>query len=656
MLPLPTPTNVEDDERAYSQLSTADMPFENPVRTPPDPIRLWLPTVTFGLLEVARSAWQLYPIAMATSASVLLTQLGLLFHQIPTTMTILLVISTVFVLGASYLYMGVVHRAWYRTLLLDRLAKRFQNAPGRVSARNAFLGTTIEPRRGGNGHDHGAAARTRRAAEDAVADYARRTHSRLFSYSLSNRDRERGVPGQRSYYWIEDLATPPANDKPAGPTSRFPGGTVSYVTDAIEYYASPTDLLAEAAHHSKGGAIMVYCCCPTKAGGSADSGEHAETYFTADGLFNMRIGTNLSFKHALLDWHGHSELVLIHRLPWWLGGFARSATAYKVFRREVGSERMLVLLEPIAHFGPIGAWYIQELPITHLKPWNPVYRGSDGVDYVAFERHGGATGAKPYITIGLAGRAVSATIPLSTATALEAIVGNDHTLKFFTAQTVISTRGTDDPIVSKPDAHLIAAYYRAGCSAHKMPKVGSASPPQMYKASPIVVGNDEDPMVGKDRGQFAFPSPDQRGTAPAVCDSNEASAINGRVASIATAPLAISEVTAHNITLFAGAIALCAPPGSVTPVGEEDVFMRQDRPTQRRNLYAAGVNLDRDKHLIDAFVKAECYQNSQAPHDEAIVKDPRVISARPTLQLTGQMWFTSFSKSSWRPSTSTCSV
>lgn len=431
-------------------------------------------------------------------------------------------------------------------------------------------------------HTHPVAASNRSSGSLAIDLFGNLTGLLPYYVQCSKADERKNRQGSRSYYWAKDIGVTPKVLDP-------PDNSILALVD-VDYYVEMPSFL-----NNNFLPTILYSFQPNAA---ARVGHNYDYWFEKDASVEYRIAGGGKYRQHVWSYSQDHLMAVSHvyGIPW-------KATTYLVDRRSMDADHELILLTPTARWwGPFAFLATFMLSYKILERLNPVVNEH----YVRLRVH---RTEGPYISTGIVGRSICATIPvaLDEAIALTA----KHTKVGLTCPQVESLLPPGDD--TRQHALVLLDY-------HKSPESGYAPPPPcVYPLEDAVQRYQYDPKeYDPDAKQAVTPfmSPIIAGMcfAPDITKNNEQACINGRINAI-KAPADL-KMTPFLQNVMAEFVEKFIPnPHMAIPVDEEYVFEKQDRPAQRHILHAA--EFMEPKRVINMFLKRECYPEP---------KDPRPIS------------------------------
>jgi len=428
------------------------------------------------------------------------------------------------------------------------------------------------------GHTHGKAAASRSTAVAFMEHYAGAVGLKYYSVQMSAADVRHGQDGDRTFYWAKDLQTAPE-------VEHATEDHLVSITD-VDYYMDMPKLLTSRTILNP---IAVYTFIPDRVCGQGEN--YAFTFNERDELC-MSVTGGATYQHML--WNYSQDTVVAVRT--WFGIPIR-ASAWLVDKRKVSDERYVVLLTPLGFWGPLGTWFLK-LGMTSLPELTRLRVFGGGFLRLKIHRPDGM-----YISTSRVGAYLAATIGAS----------EDDTCRTLARLTQVKLSvPTLQSVVKDPaKAAVLVDFYRQEIRSPENTVYPVGLGVRRYQ----VFNSKYDPMARP--SLIPYMSPIVHGTfAPDQTRENEKYAVEERIVTIS------SDVQPNHmlIRFMDEFLARMFPlPGFLVPVGVDEVYAKQERPQQRRQLDAASVMLAmvEGMRIVKSFLKKEAYQG---------LKPPRVIS------------------------------
>lgn len=449
-------------------------------------------------------------------------------------------------------------------------------------------------------HSHPISAAWRSSANVFAKYVASITGMGLFTFQGSNVDRKHNIRMYRSYHWSKDVQVPYSGASPK---------TDDLVTMVdVDYYVQMDEFLLNCDN-----AVLLYAFQPNKA---AESTKEFCFRFYPDNSVEYKVKGGAEYKHQV--WNYNVDVVTV--AGWW------KTKVYLVDRRAANLHHEYVLLLPIAYWnGPfawLANWWLSHGKLEHLKP----VRGDFVViDSISDEGH--------LRSVAKLGNYLSATVPVEDVEALMH-VATTSSQKLGNATTLSWMHG------DRPCSAVLTEYVRQLVRDNPPTVFPAVEGVRTYNITKSVeeVDNDLKPLM------VSYMSPlIHAAYVAADTVSNEKAAIEGRVIipraeakEMAKQPskfllqcmdefvefLSETNYDCAYTSQYCADPSLCGvhPPVLLDPVDMEEVYLRQNRPSQRSLLERADAAMPVD--LAKTFLKAESYQKCS---------DPRIITTYDTV-------------------------
>lgn len=416
-------------------------------------------------------------------------------------------------------------------------------------------------------HTHPDSATNRSAAVSACKHLAQRLGLDYYSYQMSTNDQRHEASGSRNYYFIKDVDIEPR------PTvwkqSQRDRLLVSFID--VDYYVDMPAFMSDWFTN-----IALYTFVPSQA---ASSATEAAYHFANNGDLVMSISGGAEYRHKLWD-YGHDCVSVSHGI-----GIA----VYKVDRKQLGPDRQLIFLSPVAKWtwlaSALASYLLEMRPLVRF---NPV----DG-DFVRFSRHS-RTGVE--ITTGQVGTYASATISAQSDAQLSLAASNSSVP--ISVHTVMS-------IAKLPEdqSHQVLVAYHRRKAPSPGPKVYAISEGVHYY-QPVAAPYFEESSVTVRPFMSMIVSP---AYAHLSSRSMDESSIKLRVTDVAVTNRRMSPLTMSFAVEFINAV---FPKGAFTLSPIDEVYEAQHRPSQRRLLAEAEMVPVADSDTVLAFDKKDPAQGA----------------------------------------------
>lgn len=448
------------------------------------------------------------------------------------------------------------------------------------------------------GAPHGQQAVHRNAAVGFASALATGAGAEVYVVQQSAVDQKNGLAGRTIQYWATDWKAQCRVD-PVPPVPLF-------VMVDVDFHINMTEFL--------GGnfrSVLIYTFVPEAAG---RAGQGYSFHFNEDQTLTYTNDAR-TFNHLLWDWTGDTVTVE------WKGKFS----LFRLDRRHLCQDRMLLLLTPIKRWEGIWAWLAQQLtPGWKLERFKPVRNGWTVIR--------SRTDDADTISVAQVSSPLAATLPVTSfeACRLESLRAEKQGHHLTKPQVLSHLQRGSDPLVLQGTATVLSLYLqqRGGRTAMQNPAgVAFAQPTRLApQTRPALISYE--PLDGYDGGSNAAMTAYMKPLiklpcVPAQCLGNESRAARGRVTNLANLSrtchpklLQMMNFVLHK--LIPSELALQGHPTELA-----EVLTRQSRPTQRQIIHASQFDGLRPDTTTRVFMKREAYTN---------LKDPRIIS-----QITGSI-------------------
>jgi hypothetical protein len=421
-------------------------------------------------------------------------------------------------------------------------------------------------------HSHPELARNRFQASLMIRSLAATTGYGIFSHQSANRDR---CPGRRDYYWMKDTQVPAVA---AEPTDR----DLVMIVDTDYYMNMPQYLL----EHDN--IVVLYTVQPTRA---ADHCDGMSFWFTKDNQFVMKISGGAEYSHDL--WNYGVDVITVRSMWGWV------TKSYVVERRQLSQHHCLVALIPIGKWIGISSYVtllLESVSLTRLKPVVGSWSVLNVMD-----------ATRNVVSVAECGKPMSADVPIEVDVGLRSIVKvSKQQLTVSVVESHVTRHG-----LSREQAALLCAYYRETLSDPQC----SVYPIQYAVSRFQYVSSVKDIDLDARPSLEAYMSPIYNGAyTPDVTAANEKRCVTERIERLKQPDKEVTPDFIEFVMEFAGK--LFPEVGVLVPVDEDEVWLRQARPSQQRTLEEGCVMGD-PKRVVKAFQKKEAYVK---------ITDPRNIS------------------------------
>ncbi len=432
-------------------------------------------------------------------------------------------------------------------------------------------------------HSHPASAAWRSSATVLARDLSARVGLQPYVYQAGSIDVRDGLSYCRSYYWMKDVCVPTTNSEPHR-------NSLLVVVD-VDYYVDVPQLLLQ--HDNP---VLLYTFQPTTV--ALASGEFSFRFSANnDVVYNVSGGAN--YEHKV--WNYGKDVVTV-------SSFYKSRS-YIIERRQANPHHEYVLLIPI------GTWYWAFSWISRLL-------NSDRLDYLRvnngdFNLMDVKTKDGVVRSLARVGHYNCANTPIETFNAIEAV---SKTSKIMIGNATVQSWIEGN----RPQAAVITDYLRSSVPSKPPFVYPPAEGIRHYQIIKRVEEVDhQSPLM------VSYMSPVLPNTfVPTRSITNEEAAVTGRIKlpqqearELAVDVKSNDSMSRMLIDEMEKFVEFLIPhPHACDPVEIEDVYEKQNRPTQRGLLEAAESKIPDRQCTV--FLKAEPYQK---------VSDPRIITTYNTV-------------------------
>jgi hypothetical protein len=424
-----------------------------------------------------------------------------------------------------------------------------------------------------DGHSHPASAAWRSSATTLARSFCGKVGMEAYSFQASAADVRDGIAYSREHFWMKDVCVPHKVDV-VRPNHLIVLTDVDYYVDMPQFllkYDNP---------------VLLYTFAPTSV---ADEVGEFSFRFDSDG--NVRYNVCGGASHVHRVWDYGKDVVTVSN---W-----RETKSYIIERRKANKHHEYVL------FVPLGTW-------RYCFSWAARLLNSDSLRYLEVN-HGGfnildvKTSDGIIRSLAKVGDFNCANISIST---FNAIASVSKTSKVAMGNATVQSWINND----RSAAAVLVEFFRS---------VTPVTPAFVYPAVDGVrsyqIVQDVNQLDDSAGLMYAYMSPVYPNTfVPTKSKTNEAAAVLGRVVAPAAEAkkLAGHAMSKFLLTEMETFTSLIIPDiGKGVPMDIEDVFERQNRPTQRALLNQGDAALPIRECVT--FLKAEPYQN---------ISDPRIIT------------------------------
>jgi len=445
--------------------------------------------------------------------------------------------------------------------------------------RTTFMDTQLIEHRAVLNHTHGESAAARSSGTSAIVRISKLLGCVPYFLQMSASDQRAGRAGSREYYWAKDLAVEPAKYDP-------PDDALLGIVD-VDYYMNMPWFLGKNRKP-----VMLYTFCPDDVCGVY---ENYSFTINADSEVCVNVTGGASYKHKI--WNYGVDVLLAVATCF---GVPYSACLYNVDRRRLSTNRYLVFLAPIGSW----TWAAPLVSLCYdnrLSYMNYVHGQFTRLDILSKGSHMRATGRVDTYSSALVDVQVDDAI---------AAMARIHALPLGipTIQTLLIQDEDTPSSVTKMRASALVEYHRMKAPSKPSIVYPTADAVRTYTPFNSEYNSDEKPSM------VPFMAPVIHGCfSPSQCRANDEFAVTERVIKLQndTKPTPFEERLDDEFLSF-----LIPERGVLVPCDIDEVYRRQDRPSQRVLLEEAAVTGDPNR-LIKSFLKKEAYQEP---------KPPRVIS------------------------------
>lgn len=476
-------------------------------------------------------------------------------------------------------------KSWFVSVLVYWSKQpRFKAA----SVRSVFASMPHPATTAAANHTHPESAKNRSTGSSEMTYLAQALGVQPYYLQQSRADQKLERAGSREYFWAKDLA--------AKRVCEEPNPDLMAIVD-VDYYINMPMLLAT---HCV--PVVMYTFVPR--GVSSDKGEYSYTFTESDEI-KYTVSGGACYQHALWS---YSADVIVATTTWF--GFWKVSVTYNVDRRQIDRDHQMILLTPIARtscpFLSLSS-LVECTPLARLRVVQAVDCGDGKVEL--FTRLDVKDDKTLMRSTGRPNSYASATIPASvddTLSAQSSLGKLDLTL----AQVKVTT-GNED----MTSAAVLTQYHRLATPIKTDTVFPVSEAVRTFAFAPEAYDGEVKPAC------TAFMSPLSLGAlVPAVCAGNDTQAIRGRVEGVLSKQLELKPKMLGYMDEF---VKLLIPDNMAhkgVPVDYEEVYARQNRPTQRRLLEEASSLGGLSDKCPVSMMKKESY---------AKVTDPRNITIIP---------------------------
>lgn len=473
---------------------------------------------------------------------------------------------------------------WIRRIMsghLDATAERPDQLPETQRAR--FTEQELIRMKPTPEHTHGVSAADRSTGTFFAKNFSSSLGLVPFFYQSSRSDQRRGQVGSRIHFWAKDLNS--------AHTDRRAGHDNMLVMIDTDYYVEMPDVLAKA--------FMPTCLYTFQPDVAAATRVDYSFTFTKEQTVDYTVSGGGRYGHPV--WNYNTDCLLTTRKCF---GIPYQTAAYLVDRRKVSDDHYLVCLTPMARWTGFSSVIANLLGGSRLSRLEPV-EGEYTRIYIQGKEN-------LQVSTAQAGTYACGTIPAATDDAIR-IIASNSTVKVNMSAIQAHLPSTDNEIEQKAQAAALLGYHRAQPQARKTYVFPVSEAVRTYE-----VANRTPPVDVKDPMQ-AFMSPILHGAfSPADTRANEEWCIKRRITDFKSGPLHTTPYLANLQDEF---VALLVPSAhQLSPTDLDEVYARQDRPSQRQILDRA--EHERPRRIAKSFIKREAYAGAKDPRPITTINGP----------------------------------
>jgi len=453
-----------------------------------------------------------------------------------------------------------------------------------ASLKSVFLDVEVDEMKPVGGHTHGVSAAVRSTASNLIDCVTKAAGLNPVYYQGSSADVRKGRQISRSYFWAKDFmapAMPPVAD-----------ADVVAMVDVDYYVDMERKLVRDFVPH------LLYTFQPSTV--CKDSGDYKFT-FLEDGTVEYVVSGGGRYVHKVWNWDGDSVSV---EKPG-LFGLPKKLATYAIERRRMDDDHQVVLLAPLRSYKGYVMCYIAR-KFAKAKRLDRLLVTDNG-----FLRMTVNTDEGLRVVTGKAGCYTQASVP---ARVDDAIASTARTLTSgLTIATVKSKMEDNNPSSNTihVGAEILLEYHKQKAPV-RGPTVSTLTK-SVRRFQWVTPGKQMDDDAKPSMTSFMDPILDG-GFVPDNCRGNDERGVTKRVIELKTGDLPMSTFVLNEMDNFLD-ILFEGKRHFLEPVDNEEVYARQDRPTQRRILDNA--QHESATNVTKQFVKKEAYPD---------VNDPRIIS------------------------------
>jgi hypothetical protein len=390
-------------------------------------------------------------------------------------------------------------------------------------------------------------------------------------------DQKRGRKGCRSYYWAKDLTTTPYDFEPSD-------NSLLAIVD-VDQYIDMTQLLV-----SQFKPTILYTVQPDQVAKVAK--EYTYT-FNSNNELVYRVTGGGEYIHPLWN-YGQDHILLSQSIC----GITYIAASYLIDRRSTSPDHELVLLTPMARYTGFSAILASFLFGKTLKRYQPV-QGK----FLRLETHG-TTGTRR--STGSVGEYAQSNVTIAQDDTIK-VLSRTSKLDLTVPQAMALTG------MERAQVLPLVEYHRLGVNHDPTITFPLEVSLRRYQFEPEQYDPEARPLV------IPFMNPLlPECFAPDQTAANERQCVQGRIADVKSELNSVSPFLLECMQEF---VAFVVPiPFCLTPLEEEEVYLRQNRPTQRRILDLA--QYEEPERVVKMFIKKEPYQNPKDPRPISTINGP----------------------------------
>lgn len=498
-----------------------------------------------------------------------------------------LVVGTLAIFSVSGSIVIICRSDWYKAKR-EQLISRYLESTGLQSStapdvmRSTFNKVPIIPKKPVKGHSHPVSAAERTTASNFIERISEDLGLEPYFVQCSAADQRLGRAGSRAHYWVKDLTVG------ATPFETNPGNAIVLID--VDYYLDMHDLLVREFKPT-----FIYAFQPTAVARSTD-----EYSFTFDLFNNVRYqhSGGGSYRHPV--WNYSVDHITVWRLSPILG--VLELATFLVDKRRLGPDHEVICLTPLMKWRGLPALVALRRLSGNILDVLRVSHGEFTRMYV--QRNDGL-----YMSTGRVDLYAECTIPAAHDEAL-AVVGRVNGTKM-ALPTVLSYIPEGELAERKAQASVLLLYHRMNCPY--------PHPPTVFPIEESVRNFDfgvEDYDPTAKRTLTPFMNPLMHGAfAPVASVGNELACIQGRITGFTKHAKTIKMTEFLDRTMREFAKLLLPVAHMLHPVDLDEVYEKQNRPSQRRILDQSMI--EEPNRLIKMFTKKEAYGD---------LKEPRPIS------------------------------